>query len=116
MVFDIIIKGISQSKRCNFEMPIICAPPYSEEIKSWSMYTIVDSKWQIEPPPPYTTNKSLLKYKKHIRCIYREFKKMIISSQNERERNMEQILQEAQYVTQEALTRRREARQYYEMK
>lgn len=139
-------------------MPIICAPPYSEEIKSWSMYTIMDytpfrienaqsklliyidksmneksCKWQIQQPPlaedfdtilpPYTTAKeynSLPKYKKHRRGIYKriveELKMRITSSQIERQRNLEQVLQEARYITQRELTRRREARECYTMK
>lgn len=134
------VKDISRRKRCNFEMPIIWPPPYSEEIKLWSMYAIVDSKWQIQPPieeddtmlPPYTNAEaydetSLPKYKKHTQGIHKrmckELKKMItavhIERQRQRQRNLEiereiqQLLQESRYVTQLASIRRREARDVY---
>ena len=45
-------------------MPIIHPPPYSKKNVQWSMYKIVDSKWQPQPPAE-EDSVGLPKYKKH---------------------------------------------------
>ena len=51
-------------------MPIIHPPPYSKKNVQWSMYKIVDSKWQPQPPTE-EDSVSLPKYKKYKNWVSR---------------------------------------------